>query len=355
MTNHKKYFFIVIMTILLIMACAPAMVTPIPPLNPNEVGTVIARTANAANALTQASLPTLTATVPVTSTPLNTSTPEPTLTTPPTYVFPTLTPVQRLQYFRVKHDNQLAQYDYKSRTAAKDWNGINQFTPETVPLFVAPREGTGTNRTKLDKDWEKYLDALNDHDKGKIRYVKGEKTALFNSSGFPNLESLTMGGNLVTVVEVQGNMARVNTLDFNSPGSLKNVDYVTRPDLIHKFVVVGWDKGRKITYWFNPSQGDVYWPLVSNRPVWVPLERIEPFPHLPTVVTALKSQDIMKTPSLKGEKTGSKFEEGDYERIVEYYPSGSNVWARLVDGGWIALLKNWEYLTDWNMETLPPP
>ena len=355
MIDPRKKLFIWFTLLVLVMACVPAMVTPLPPLDANAINTFIAQTANAASAKTQAAIPTLTATAPFTPTLRSTFTPEPTLTTVPTYIFPTLTPVQRLQYFRVKHDNQLAMYDYRSRTAADDWKGVNLLTPETVPMLVLPRDGTGTHRTILDSDWETYLNALNGNDKRKLRYLKADNTAIFNSSGFPKLESLTMGGNLIAASEVQGDWVRVNTIDFANPGTLKEVNYTTRPDLVHKFVIVAWKKSTRSTYWLDPPQGPLYWPLVSSRPVWLPLERLEPFPHLPTVVTAVKTQKIRKTPSTDGKDTGLEFLAGDYERIIEYYPSGPNVWARLDNGGWIALQLNWENLTDWKMETLPPP
>jgi len=125
--------------------------------------------------------------------------------------------------------------------------------------------------------------------------------------------------------------------------------------VIHKFVVVGYKKDTKTTYWLNPPHGDIYWPLVSNRDVWIQMERLEPFPILPMEVTAKKTQVIRATPSVDGEDTGSEFSEGETRRIVEYYPSGSSVWGRFSGGGWVALVLYWEYLTSWSMATLPPP
>ena len=147
----------------------------------------------------------------------------------------------------------------------------------------------------------------------------------------------------------------MNTLDFGSARALGDVNYDTRPDVIHKFVVVGYKKDTKTTYWVNPPQGDIYWPLVSTRDVWIQMERLEPFPILPMEVTAKKTQVIRATPSMDGEETGSEFSEGETRRIVEYYPSGSSVWGRFSGGGWIALVLYWEYLTSWSMATLPPP
>jgi len=336
----------------LVMACAPAMATPVPPLDPNSINTVIVLTANAAATQTVAAIP---PTSTFTITPRNTFTPEPTSTLVPTIVFPTLTPIQRKQYFRVKHDTQLEIYDYRSRTAADDWVGIGLQTPEVVPMFIGTKLGIGTNRTKVDGTWEIFIDSLNGKDKRKLRYLKADNTALFNVSGFPQMESITMGGNVITIVELQGSWGRVNTIDYVNPGALKNMNYKNSPDLIHKFVVVGWNKNKRITYWTNPPPGAIYWPLVSSVPVWIPLDRLEPFPSLPMMVTATVTQEIRKEPDPKAESTGEKFSEGDTKRIVEYYPSGSNVWARLAGGDWIALYQFPNYLTSWKMETTPPP
>ncbi|MEW5891406.1 MAG: hypothetical protein AB1768_20785, partial [Pseudomonadota bacterium] len=185
-----------ILALLLMTACMPSAVAPIPTLDANAIGTFIVQTAQAASAQTQAAIP---PTPTITPTLRSTFTPEPTATAVPVIVFPTLTPIQRVQYFRVKHDSQLARYDYKSRTAAKDWGGINLFTPETVPLFVLPSEGSGTHRTVVDGNWETYINFLNNNNEKKLRYLKADDTALFNGAGFPQLESLTMGGNVITL------------------------------------------------------------------------------------------------------------------------------------------------------------
>ena len=352
MTYSAKKVFFWFIALILIMACVPSVATPVPPLDPNAINTYIAQTADAASIQTQEALP---PTLTFTPTLRSTFTPEPTFTNVPSIIFPTSTPIQRKQYFRVKHDNQLAEYNYQSRTAAKDWQGFDEFTPEAVPLFAGPNKTYGTHRTIVDGSWEVYMDALNGNDKKKLRYLKLDNSGLFNDTGFPKLESLTMGGNIITLAELQGGFGRVNTIDYKSPGALKDVNYITRPDLVHKFVVVAWNKKNKTTYWVNTPQGSIYWPLVASANVWISLDRIEPFPTLPRVVTAVASQEIRRTPSKDGTKTGTELAEGEFIRIVEYYPSGPDVWGRVSGGGWIALLLNREFLTDWRMETVPPP
>ncbi|HLA07189.1 MAG TPA: hypothetical protein VJ022_07090 [Anaerolineales bacterium] len=349
-----------LIALVFILACAlPSAATPVAlPIDPNAVNLFIAQTAGAASTQTAAALPTLSITPTFTSTPRNTFTPEPTFTPFQTFVLPSPRPAQQVQYFRVKHDNQLAIYDYKSRTAGPDWP-LNPQTPETVPLFVDPKEGTGTWRTKVDGAWEPYFEALNNNNERKLRYLKASASGLFNGAGFPQMESLTMGGNIVTLDAIQDGWGRLHTMDYSNPGSAASENYTTRPDLVHKFVVVVWSRRTKSTYWVNPPHGAIYWPFVASRPVWVQMERLEPFPILPMTVTVNESQDIRRSPQTDGELTGKELSVNDSVVIVEYYPSGPNVWGRLQSGGWISLILDEEgvpnYPTTWSMETQPPP
>ena len=164
-----------------------------------------------------------------------------------------------------------------------------------------------------------------------------------------------MGGNIVTLDEVQGKWGRINTLEPGSPPSIKDVSYITRPDLIHKFVVVGWKRATKSTIYTRPPKGDIYWPLVTKNPVWIQMERLEPFPILPMEVTANIDLYIQDKPGPAIEESRSQLLKGASASVVLYYPSGSDVWARLSNGGWIPLIYRQQYFTTWTMATKPPP
>lgn len=357
--SHCTRMFLLLFALIVILACAPAIGAPVlPASDPNAIQLYIQQTAAAASTQTQDALPPPTITPTFTATPRSTFTPNATFTPFQTFVFPTQSQSQTVQYFRVKHDSQLANYDFRSRTAAGSWT-LNPQTPEVVPLFVIPKEGSGTWRTPITAAWERYMDALNEGSEKKLRYLKAAHTALFNGSGFPQMESLTMGGNVVTLDAIQNGWGQLNTFDYNTPGSVNSENYFTRPDLVHKFVVVGWSRETKSTYWVNPPQGDTYYPFVASKPVWVQMDRLEPFPILPMTVTARITQDIRKESNIESETTGLQFVEGDSSIIVQYYPSGSDVWARLQSGRWIALFRYEKgvptYYTNWSMQTLPPP
>jgi hypothetical protein len=355
--SPRKRYFTAFAVLVLILACAPAVATPPPTSDPNAIQLYLQQTAGAAATQTQAAIPTSTVTLTSTPTPRSTFTFEPTIT-PFTFVLPSPDRSQTVQYFRVKHDSQLAIYNYKSRTVGPDWGYLKQ-TPEVVPLLPEPKEGTGTHRTPLEGAWEVFLNDLNENDRRKLNFLKSPSTALFNGAGFPQMESLTMGGNIITLEVIQNGWGRVRTMDYSSPGSAAVVNYFTRPNLVHKVVIVTWDTKSKTTYWVNPPHGDVYWPFVTRNDVWVQMDRLEPFPILPMQVTALVEQDVRKKPSIDGEPTQFNLGVGESATIVQYYPSGSDVWGMLQNGNWIALFlykKNIPtYFTTWSMATLPPP
>lgn len=342
----------------LVLACAPTTGNPaVPASDPNAVQLYIQQTAAAASTQTQFALPPATIAPTFTATPWSTFTAIPTSTSF-TFILPSPNYSQNVQYFRLKHDNQLALYDYKSRTVSPDWGYLKQ-TPEVVPLSPAPKEGTGTHRTPMTGGWETFINELNNHDKKKLNFLKAPSTALFNGAGFPQMESLTMGGNIITLEAIQNGWGRVHTLDYSSPKSAAVVNYFTEPSFVHKVVIVTWNTKTKTTYWVKPPQGDVYWPFVARNEVWVPMDRLEPFPVLPMQVTASLDQEQKKEPSSESEPTRFNLNKGETATIVEYRPSGSSVWGRLQSGYWILLFQYTKdgptYYTTWSMETLPPP
>jgi hypothetical protein len=351
----KLLLWLTILT--LIVGCVPTFSTPtpVPPLDANSINLIIAQTADAASTQTLAAMPPATSTVTLTPTPRSTLTPEPTFTLVPTFLFPTATPVVRFQYYRVKHDHQLAMYNYKSRTEDGNSEGMLRQTAEVVPLLVLPKEKSGTDRTRLSGGWEVFIDALNNNDPKKLPYLKSKGTALFNTAGFPQLESLTMGGNIVRLEEIRDGWGRVRTMDYSMPPNAAAVNYFTNPDLVHKFVVVGWKRSTKSTILVKPPKGDLYWPLVTRRPVWIQMERLEAFPPLPLEVTATKDLHIQTTPGPTIDKTGRLLAAGQSANVIAYQPAGPNVWGKLPNGRWIPLLYGGQYFTSWKMETVPPP
>lgn len=353
---HPKKILLCFAALVLILACVPATPVPIPTLSSNDINVLIQWTADAAAAQTLTAAPTFTPTATSTFTPRATFTLEPTTTPISTFVLSTPKFSQHIQYYRVKHDSQLAEYNFKSRT----YSWTRTHTPEVFPMFAAPKMTAGTQRTPLVDGWDKYISALNGNDEGKLSYLKSPISGLFNEAGFPQLESLTMGGNILTLDRVDGEWGQVHTMPYGSLASVQTENYKTRPDLVHKFVVVVWNRKTKSTYWTNPPKGSMYWPFVSRHTVWIPMKWLEPFPILPMEVIVEVDQDIHIEPDADSEKTGRQVHKGDTITVVEYHPAGSQVWGRISGGNkWIALFMYQNtgptYFTSWSMATLPPP
>jgi Ig-like domain-containing protein len=100
MSTRKTKLLVLLATIAFVMACVPAIATPFPTTDPNEINTIIASTANAAATQTVAAQPTNTFTPTVKHT-RTTETAEPSatstvifiLSSPTKVVVPTFTPI----------------------------------------------------------------------------------------------------------------------------------------------------------------------------------------------------------------------------------------------------------------------
>ena len=113
MLSHRKKLLLWITTFTLIMACVPSVATPLPvvPLDPNAINTFIVQTSEAASTQTALAVPIFTSTATFTVTPPSSFTPESTFTAVGVIIFPTSTPFEEKQYYRVKHDSQLAYHN----------------------------------------------------------------------------------------------------------------------------------------------------------------------------------------------------------------------------------------------------
>ena len=80
-------------------------------------------------------------------------------------------------------------------------------------MSVGLDRSIGTHRTKMIGIWETFIDKLNKNNEKKLSYLKANDTALFDHAGFPQMESLTMGGNIITLDEIRDGWGRVHTLD----------------------------------------------------------------------------------------------------------------------------------------------
>jgi hypothetical protein len=191
------------------------------------------------------------------------------------------------------------------------------------------------------------------------RYLFDGALAGLYLSGFPSLTSLSFGGNIVKILEIvrgeNGKWGLIDTLSvYDNPPSM---DYFSDPLHIHKHVVVR--KGKIIV---NPPPGDLYFPLVTNRPLWVSMSVLEPFPTLPIEITIQTTAGlkVRSTPNINGINNVRVLRYGEKAIVIDYKVIASSVWGKISDAEWIclcyypALGYGPYYFTSWKMDAQPP-
>ncbi len=247
-------------------------------------------------------------------------------------------------YARLKHDVQLEMYGYKARPETAFGT-----IPEPVPLKVAPKKNSGKDDVRLTEEWYNYLKSINT-DKG-YQFILVQKNGWFN--GNTSADTLSFGGNVIIIDEISGDYGRVRTYQVSAtpPGALYNFENV--PFLVQQVTAVRRD-GKVVL----PGRGvkSFMYLIRRNDSLWVPLERIEPFPELPQVVVvkAIGGLFIRSYPAKTPGNIIWAYPNNTTVQIFEYAPRGRDVWGR-TDKGWIALLYNNNLYTTWSMQTTPPP
>lgn len=260
-------------------------------------------------------------------------------------------------------------HDRPARTSTRSYSQ----TPETERL-----EGT-TTQTVLNSAWQKYAIDLNRLDystpygshKGNNKAVK----LLTNGSGgicnggWPKLMNIAMGGEVLDGSIIFDNGIQnltVTHLDYyEGPPSIQDVNYFTHPELIFKWVNVGWEKKTRRTYWVNPSAPiggayDTYWPNVSDHTLTIPLSKLESFPRIPQGGYYIRVKVPLHLRTLPyGPITGDLLFPGIGLLITAYKAHGSDVWGQTSGGAWVPLEGSDAgggpvYFTDWRMITPPP-
>lgn len=249
-----------------------------------------------------------------------------------------------------------------------DWNSgfYLDWYPETVQLTTSPNGMKSAMRYSV--PWLQFLRAMQPNTKAAV-FITRMAGGLFNNhpdnADIPILEldqleveplaeSISSGGNVVKILEIQRGSGLLEMLYIKGdPPSLAEVNYQETPWLVTKFTSVS-SSGQL----GNVAGIDVYFPNVSNLPEgsWVDMQRVELFPALPMCVVARRGVPIVNT-RMGLAKQVALLEPGDAIAILEYAPQGSDVWA-LTELGWLRLAFQNDalptYTTSWEMETRPP-
>jgi hypothetical protein len=170
-------------TLALIMACAPALVTPsVPTMDPGAVGTFIAQTVAAASTQTAASIPTFTPSPTVTPT-VVTETPLPTATSTIIFILSTPTPL-------------VLPSSTTASTSSENYSC--QITR------VSPANGTTFDpRDSFDAFWTVRNNGQKNWDRNSVDYVYSSGDKIHTISGYDLSENVRTGNSIDLGVDMQ--------------------------------------------------------------------------------------------------------------------------------------------------------
>lgn len=260
------------------------------------------------------------------------------------------------RYARLMHDFQLEEYGFLRRE--------NKLfvTPETVQFNNQPREGKGP-ALRLPTEWYEFVRAINTE--AGFRLATGPSTGWVNEGwgnrDTPLVQSLSMGGNIVIIREVSTNkFGRLRAYRGDeSPPDPQRMNYLETPQYIHKFTCIS--SNQRI---MNPGNGtDAYFPLLGIGELWVPMRKVELFPEIPCTIQMRVTSFFRSSPKKSYTNVIGALASGQQLRLIGYAAKASGVWGYVGTDegkyGYVALLwhpnsSSLQYLTSWQMETMPP-
>lgn len=184
-TTRKTKLLVWVTALALIMACAPALVTPsVPTVDPGAVGTFIAQTVNAANTQTAASIPSLTPSPTITPT-VNTATPIPTATATVIFILSSPTPLVIPTF-----------------TSSGGGTSSQNFSCQVTR--VSPANGTRFNpRDDFDAFWTVRNNGQKNWDRNSIDYVYSSGAKIHKVSGYDLPKNVRTGNSIDLGVDMQ--------------------------------------------------------------------------------------------------------------------------------------------------------
>jgi len=144
-----------------------------------------------------------------------------------------------------------------------------------------------------------------------------------------------------------------------SPPDPERFNYLEAPQYIQKFTCITNDEKLR-----NPGKGiDSYFPLIGIQDLWIPKSQLEFFPEIPVKIQMKVTSFFRSSPKKAYSNVIGALAKGQELTLRGYAPRGSNVWGFVSTDkrkyGYVALL--WypntsalQYLTTWQMETIPP-
>jgi len=179
--------------------------------------------------------------------------------------------------YRLRDDRHNPRFGYAARQHA-----TIPGPPMVYPMFAATSEVSGTQRTRMDHyRWYEYIEKLNP---GRFEAATSRALAMFNEAGWPNMESLMFGCNLVQAVESgKPAWARIITPRWEDGPPEGMPTYQENPIAAQAFTCVFRDGT------ITGREPMLYYPVVSRYPVYLPWSWLEPL--RPGMVTPAPPRD----------------------------------------------------------------
>lgn len=166
------------------------------------------------------------------------------------------------QLWRIKRDEELAEFNYMSRTGAETWT-LNPQTPSVFRFYPLMKEGAGDFRVHM-SPLATALFALNGENSladPKTSYLVADNSGLYNNTGWDLQAYISTSDNLLKGSLING-WLEFETLTNGS--DVTGMTHATHPHLVHSFDIVG-ITSLGVTYHTIPPPGVIYYYLTTNE------------------------------------------------------------------------------------------
>lgn len=167
----------------------------------------------------------------------------------------------------VKGDEELARYNYKSRTQMDGW-AYGAITPSVFRFDKKPTQEPTEYFVDI-TPMDAALRALNDYNEARINRLYSPGTAVMNRNGFPRLQYLVMSFCTLEEIAIESNCLKFKTLKPTS--NTAGMSYATHPQYVMRWDLVTYRNDE--TLHVIDRKGEIYWFLTTAEGYgYIPLE-----------------------------------------------------------------------------------
>lgn len=212
--------------------------------------------------------------------------------------------------------------------------------PSTVPFSNRPVEEKGPG-FRLNAAWMDFFHELNPGEK-EFRFITAPHTGVVNQewTTYPLTESLSTGGNLLSVEVLDNGFAWIAGVNYFAPPPF-GMNYFNAPSLIHKFDCVAPDGTPR-----KPSTAlDVYYVVFTRGDLFVPVSKLDftltTPPPLPPGASSVPA-DVR----IVFRRTVARQRPDPNSPKNYVYDAGARVVVSEVSGGWAHVERGWVLQSD---------